>query len=53
MIRKMLLLFSLNNTQLLIVTAVISVLAFSAVYMIVYRITSGAYYSIVSTGEHK
>ena len=53
MIRKMLLLFSLNNTQLLIMTAVISVLAFSAVYMIVYRITSGAYYSIVSTGEHK
>lgn len=48
MIRKLLSLFGLLDTKLLILTTGISVLVFAAFYAIVYRITSNVYYSIVS-----
>ena len=47
-IRKLLLAFSLNNASLFAATTVISFLMFALFYMIVYRITSNAYYNIVS-----
>ena len=47
-IRKLLLAFNLNNVQLFATTTGISLLVFSLFYMIVYRITSNAYYNIVS-----
>ncbi len=49
MIRKLLLMFNLNNVALFAVTTVISVVVFSLFYMLVYRITSNAYYHIVSS----
>ncbi|MCQ2418644.1 MAG: ABC transporter permease [Clostridia bacterium] len=48
MLRKLLLLFGLLNTKLLILTTGVSVLICAVFYAIVYRITSNAYYSIVS-----
>jgi len=48
MIRKILILFNLNNLPLLILTTALSVLAFSLLYALVYRVTSNAYYAIVS-----
>lgn len=48
MIRKLLLLFGLLNTKLLIVTTAVSIAICAIFYAIVYRITSNAYYSIVS-----
>jgi putative ABC transport system permease protein len=51
MIRKLLLLFNLNNVPLLIFTTAISILVFSAFYAVVYRITSNAYFSIVSDAK--
>jgi putative ABC transport system permease protein len=51
MIRKMLLLFNLNNLPLLILTTGLSILAFSAFYAVVYRITSNAYFAIVSDAK--
>ena len=48
MIHKLLMLFSLTNEKLLIATAGISVLSFGVFYTVVYRITSNAYYAIVS-----
>ncbi len=48
MIHKMLQLFNLWNTNLLIATTVGCFLIFGVFYGIVYRITSNAYYSIVS-----
>lgn len=47
-IRKLLLLFNLNNVVLFAVTTVISFLVFALFYCLVYRITSNAYYNIVS-----
>lgn len=47
-IKKLLLLFSLTNLNLFIVTILISFAAFALFYMIVYKITSSAYYKIVS-----
>ena len=47
-IRKLLLLFSLNNVILFAVTTVISVIIFALFYTLVYRITSNAYYNLVS-----
>lgn len=47
-IRKLLLLFSLNNIILFAVTTVISVIIFALFYTLVYRITSNAYYNLVS-----
>ena len=48
LIHKMLTLFSIENVDLLIVTTLISFLIFALFYMIIYRVTSGAYYAIVS-----
>ena len=50
-IRKMLLLFNLNNTGLLVGTTAVSFLLFAALYILVYRVTSNTYYSLVSSGE--
>lgn len=47
-IRKLLLLFNLNNVMLFAITTVISFLVFALFYTIVYRVTSNAYYKIVS-----
>lgn len=47
-INKLLLLFGLDNLGLLLLTAAISALVFALFYIIVYRVTSNAYYSIVS-----
>ena len=51
MIRKMLTLFSLYNVGLFIRTTVISFVVFAAFYAIVYRLTSGVYYRIVSNAD--
>ena len=48
MIRNLLLLFNLNNLTLLMATAGISVVIFAVFYVLVYKITSNAYYNIVS-----
>ncbi len=48
MIDKLLLLFGLDNLGLLLLTAAISALVFALFYIVVYRVTSNAYYSIVS-----
>lgn len=48
LIKKLLMLFSLTNTGLLIGVTVACYLIFALFYVIVYRLTSGAYYSIVS-----
>lgn len=53
MIQKLLLLFQINNLLLLLATAAISVLIFAVFYTLVYRITSNAYYSIVSGRAEK
>ncbi len=47
MIRRMLLLFELHNTGLFIATALVSFAALAAVYTLVYKATSNAYYRIV------
>ncbi len=48
LIQKLLLIFGLTNTSLLIVTTVSCYLVFALFYMLVYRITSRSYYAIVS-----
>lgn len=47
-IQKMLLMFNLNNVPLFAATTAISVVVFAVFYAIVYRLTSNAYYKIVS-----
>lgn len=47
-ISKLLLAFNLNNVLLFAMTTIISFFVFAIFYMIVYRITSNAYYNIVS-----
>ena len=49
MIRRVLLVFSLNNTALFVATALISLAMLSVVYTLVYRATSNAYYRIVKS----
>lgn len=51
MIYKMLILFGLINQEFLIMVTVGCFLLFALLYMIVYKITSRAYYSIVSGGK--
>ena len=51
MIRRVLMLFSLYNVSLFIRTTAISFVAFAAFYIIVYRLTSGVYYRIVSNAD--
>lgn len=48
MVQKLLALFNLRNISLMILIMVISVLVFGVFYGIIYKITSNAYYSIVS-----
>ena len=48
MVKKILLLFQLTNPQLFLMTTLISFCCFALLYVIVYRITSRAYYNIVS-----
>lgn len=47
-IRKILLMFNLWNTNLLMATTAVCFLVFGAFYALVYRMTSNAYYAIVS-----
>lgn len=53
MIRKLLLMFNLNNIRLFAVTTGISFLIFALFYTLVYKITSNAYYNIVSGAKQK
>ncbi len=48
MVRKMLLLFNLYDTGLLIATTAVSFAAFAVFYLAVYRITSNTYFKLVS-----
>lgn len=52
-IRKLLLLFNLNNVTLFALTTVVCFLVFALFYTIVYRFTSNAYYKIVSGAKGK
>ena len=47
-ISKLLLAFNLDNVMLFAFTTVVSFLVFALFYTVVYRITSNAYYNIVS-----
>ena len=47
MIRRMLLLFELQNTGLFVMTVLVSFVVVAAVYTLVYKVTSNAYYGIV------
>ena len=47
MIRKMLMLLNLTNIRLFALTTVISFVVFALFYVLVYRITSNAYFHIV------
>lgn len=48
MLQKLLVLFSMSDASLLTAVTVCCFVVFALFYMLVYRITSGAYYSIVS-----
>lgn len=50
-IRELLLMFNINNVPMFVVTALISFAVFGIFYVIVYRITSNAYYNIVSKAK--
>ena len=50
-ISKLLLAFNLNNVMLFAETTMISFITFALFYLIVYRITSNAYYNIVSEAK--
>ncbi len=52
-IRKILLAFNLNNVVLFAATTGISLLVFAVFYTIVYRLTSNAYYQIVSDAREE
>lgn len=53
MIAKLLILFGLTNTKLLSLVTVLCYLVFALFYILVYRITSKAYYSIVSGAKEE
>ena len=48
LIHKLLQLFAVTDLKLLIITAAITVAVFAVIYAIIYRVTSNAYYNIVS-----
>ena len=50
-IKELLLLFGITGLNVLIMTTVISFLIFALFYVIVYKITSNAYYAIISGGR--
>lgn len=51
MVQKLLALFNLRNVSLMILIMGISILVFGIFYGVIYRVTSNAYYSIVSGRE--
>lgn len=51
MIRKLLMIFSLNDLPLLLTTAGISVVCFALFYVLIYRVTAGVYYRLVAFGD--
>ena len=51
MVRKMLLIFNLWDTKLLVLTTAACFMIFGVLYAIVYRLTSNRYYAIVSGGK--
>lgn len=53
MIQKLLLLFNLNDFHLLLIVTGITTLVFALFYTLVYRVTSNAYFSIVSGAKDK
>ncbi|MDO4814999.1 MAG: ABC transporter permease [Bacillota bacterium] len=48
LIYKLLQLFAVTDIKLLVITAGITVFAFAVIYTVIYRVTSNAYYNIVS-----
>lgn len=52
-IRKLLMLFNLRHTALLVITTVVCFVAFAVLYALVYKITSNAYFSIVSGAKEE
>ncbi|MCH5297784.1 MAG: ABC transporter permease [Ruminococcus sp.] len=50
LISKMLMMFGLFNSMLYIITAIVCLIIFAFFYAVVYKITSNAYYRIVSVG---
>lgn len=52
-IRKLLLLFMLNNVTLFAIICIVCFVIFALFYMLVYRFTSNAYYRIVSGVDNK
>lgn len=53
MIRKILQLFNLSNIGLFGITTIVSFLIFAVFYLLVYRLTSNAYYRIVSGADRE
>lgn len=53
MIRKLLLLFNFSNLFLFVITTLISFAAFALLYTLIYRVTSNAYYNIVSDAREE
>ncbi len=53
MIQKLLMIFQIDHPKLLLVIAAVSVFIFAIFYTLIYRITSNAYYSIVSGAKEK
>ena len=51
LINRTIALLGFQNMHLLLLSTVICFLVFALLYMVVYRVTSGAYYKIVSSGE--
>lgn len=51
LIHRTIALLGFQNMQLLLISTVVCFLVFALLYMVVYRVTSGAYYKIVSSGE--
>ena len=52
-VRKLLLLFNMDNVNLFVITTLISFVVFGVFYVIIYKITSNAYYDIVSGAKAK
>ena len=52
-VEKIIRLFGVMNTPLLICTSVVCFLAFALFYVFVYRATARAYYAIVSSAEER
>ena len=48
MVQKLLALFNLRNTALMLTVMAVSVLVFGVFYAVIYKVTSNAYLSIVS-----